>query len=85
LQNISYVGNNPLKYRDPTGHVKETPEQEAMEEGAVGGVSDIMTGKTEAGQRTTIDKNTPSIDSRNDSSATIGVVVLVTKGLGFVI
>jgi hypothetical protein len=33
-----------------------------MEEGAVGGVSDIMTGKTEAGQRTTIDKNTPSID-----------------------
>jgi hypothetical protein len=27
-----YVGNNPLKYRDPTGHVKETPEQEAMEE-----------------------------------------------------
>jgi hypothetical protein len=34
-----YVGNNPLKYRDPTGHVKETPEQEAMEEGAVGGVS----------------------------------------------
>ncbi|VVH67105.1 hypothetical protein BSPLISOX_792 [uncultured Gammaproteobacteria bacterium] len=57
-----YVGNNPLKYRDPTGHVKETPEQEAMEEGAVGGVSDIMTGKTEAGQRTTIDKNTPSID-----------------------
>jgi hypothetical protein len=33
-----YVGNNPLKYIDPTGHVKETPEQEAIEEGAVGGV-----------------------------------------------
>ncbi|VVH54864.1 hypothetical protein BSPCLSOX_343 [uncultured Gammaproteobacteria bacterium] len=62
LNLYAYVGNNPLKYRDPTGHVKETPEQEAMEEGAVGGVSDIMTGKTEAGQRTTIDKNTPSID-----------------------
>jgi hypothetical protein len=25
-----YVGNNPLKYRDPTGHVKETPEQEVL-------------------------------------------------------
>jgi hypothetical protein len=23
-----YVGNNPLEYIDPTGHVKETPEQE---------------------------------------------------------
>jgi hypothetical protein len=43
-----YVGNNPLKYRDPTGHVKETPEQEAMEKGAVGGVSDIMTGLEES-------------------------------------
>jgi hypothetical protein len=40
-----YVDNNPLKYRDPTGHVKETPEQEAMEEGAVGGV---MAEKSEA-------------------------------------
>ena len=57
-----YVGNNPLKYRDPTGHVKETPEQEAMEEGAVGGVSDIMAEKPEAGQHVTIDKNTPLID-----------------------
>jgi hypothetical protein len=37
LNLYAYVGNNPLKYRDPTGHVKETPEQEAMEEGAVGG------------------------------------------------
>ncbi|VVM27430.1 hypothetical protein BSPWISOXPB_10402 [uncultured Gammaproteobacteria bacterium] len=27
-----YVGNNPLKYIDPTGHVKKTPEQEAQEE-----------------------------------------------------
>jgi hypothetical protein len=26
------VGNNPLKYIDPTGHVKKTPEQEAQEE-----------------------------------------------------
>jgi hypothetical protein len=25
------VGNNPLKYIDPTGHVKKTPEQEAKE------------------------------------------------------
>jgi RHS repeat-associated protein len=23
-----YVGNNPLKYIDPTGHVKKTPEQD---------------------------------------------------------
>jgi RHS repeat-associated protein len=23
-----YVSNNPLKYRDPTGHVKKTPKQE---------------------------------------------------------
>jgi hypothetical protein len=58
-----------VEYRDPTGHVKETPEQEAMEEGAVGRVSDIMTGKTEAGQRTTIDKNTPSIDLTQSGSA----------------
>ncbi|CAC9646041.1 insecticidal toxin complex protein [uncultured Gammaproteobacteria bacterium] len=54
-----YVGNNPLKYRDPTGHVKETPEQEAMEEGAVGGV---MAEKSEAEKHTTIGKNIPSID-----------------------
>ena len=36
-----YVGNNPLKYRDPTGHMKKTPEQEAVEEGAIGGVNNI--------------------------------------------
>ncbi|CAC9650939.1 RHS repeat-associated core domain-containing protein, partial [bacterium endosymbiont of Bathymodiolus sp. 5 South] len=30
-----YVGNNPLEYIDPTGHVKETPEQETVEKGAV--------------------------------------------------
>jgi hypothetical protein len=36
-----YVDNNPLKYIDPTGHGKETPEQEAVEEGAVGGVNNI--------------------------------------------
>jgi hypothetical protein len=35
------VGNNPLKYRDPTGHMKKTPEQEAVEEGAVGGINNI--------------------------------------------
>jgi hypothetical protein len=29
------VSNNPLKYRDPTGHVKKTPEQEAMERGFI--------------------------------------------------
>jgi hypothetical protein len=37
------VGANvqSLKYRDPTGHMKKTPEQEAVEEGAVGGVNNI--------------------------------------------
>jgi hypothetical protein len=29
------VSYNPLKYRDPTGHVKKTPEQEAMERGLI--------------------------------------------------
>jgi hypothetical protein len=29
-----YVGNNPLKYKDPTGHVKTKIEQENAEEGA---------------------------------------------------
>ncbi len=57
-----YVGNNPLKYIDPTGHVKETPEQEAIEEGAVGGVSDIIAEKSETEKHTTIDKNISSID-----------------------
>ncbi|CAC9447743.1 insecticidal toxin complex protein [uncultured Gammaproteobacteria bacterium] len=52
-----YVDNNPIKYRDPTGHVKETPEQQAIEEGAVGGVE-----KSEAEKHTTIDKNISSID-----------------------
>jgi hypothetical protein len=34
-----YVGNNPLKYRDPTGHVKTKIEQENAEEGAIGGIN----------------------------------------------
>ncbi|VVH66021.1 hypothetical protein BSPLISOX_2527 [uncultured Gammaproteobacteria bacterium] len=36
-----YVGNNPLEYIDPTGHGKE----EAVEEGAVGGVNNVETEK----------------------------------------
>jgi hypothetical protein len=35
-----------------------------MEEGAVGGVSDIMAEKPEAGQHVTIDKNTPLIEAK---------------------
>jgi hypothetical protein len=35
------VGNNPLKYVDPTGHVKTTSKQKNAEEGAVGGVESI--------------------------------------------
>ncbi|VVH66173.1 hypothetical protein BSPLISOX_597 [uncultured Gammaproteobacteria bacterium] len=31
-----YVRNNPLKYRDPTGHVKTAADQENVEEGVVG-------------------------------------------------
>jgi RHS repeat-associated protein len=38
-----YVGNNPLEYIDPTGHVKETPEQETVEKGAVGEVNNVDT------------------------------------------
>jgi hypothetical protein len=38
-----YVGNNPLEYIDPTGHVKETPEQETVEEGAAGGINNVET------------------------------------------
>ncbi|MBA5248762.1 MAG: RHS repeat-associated core domain-containing protein, partial [Gammaproteobacteria bacterium] len=53
-----YVGNNPLKYTDPTGHVKETPEQEAMEEGAVGGVAETP----DSGKHTAIDKNITPVD-----------------------
>jgi hypothetical protein len=36
-----YVDNNPLKYLDLTGHGKE----EAVEEGAVGGVNNVETEK----------------------------------------
>jgi hypothetical protein len=38
---IKSLGNNPLKYIDPTGHGKE----EAVEEGAVGGVNNVETEK----------------------------------------
>jgi hypothetical protein len=63
--------NNPLKYRDPTGHVKETPEQEAMEEGAVGGV---MAEKPEAEKHTTICKNIPSIDLTQSLARSLRIV-----------
>jgi hypothetical protein len=45
-----YVGNNPLKYRDPTGHVKTKIEQENAEEGAVGGINNIAAIKLDAGE-----------------------------------
>jgi uncharacterized protein RhaS with RHS repeats len=41
LNLYAYVGNNPLKYVDPTGHVKTTSKQKNAEEGAVGGVESI--------------------------------------------
>jgi hypothetical protein len=44
-----YVGNNPLKYRDPTGHVKTKIEQENAEEGAIGGINNIAAIKLEMG------------------------------------
>jgi hypothetical protein len=79
-----------LKYIDPTGHVKETPEQEAIEEGAVGGVSDIIAEKSETEKHTTIDKNMfllhlGFVFTRDNGCATIGVVVFVTEGLGCVV
>ncbi len=42
LNLYAYVGNNPLKYVDPTGHVKTTSKQKNAEEGAVGGVEPIL-------------------------------------------
>ncbi|AYQ56387.1 hypothetical protein MS2017_0654 [Bathymodiolus thermophilus thioautotrophic gill symbiont] len=43
LNLYTYVSNNPLKYIDPTGHVRTIAGQENTEEGAVGGVSNVET------------------------------------------
>jgi hypothetical protein len=63
------------------GHVKETPEQEAMEEGAVGGV---MAEKSEAEKHTTIGKNIPSIDltqmKKAIAPAESGLIHLANQG-----
>lgn len=65
-----YVGNNPLKYTDPTGHVKETPEQEAIEEGAVGGVAE----KPNSEQHTTIEKSIMLVDLSQMKSIKQGIL-----------
>jgi protein associated with RNAse G/E len=54
------VDNNPLKYIDPTGHVKVYPM-----DGGEPHELDVLTS--------------------DEGSTTIGVVVLITEGLGFVV
>jgi hypothetical protein len=36
------VSNNPLKYRDLTGHVKTIAEQKNIEEGAVSRMNNVL-------------------------------------------
>jgi hypothetical protein len=62
-----YVANNPLKYRDPTGHVKFTFKLENAGKKAVelNGLGFVFAG--------------------DDGSATIGVIMLITEGLGVVV
>jgi hypothetical protein len=63
----AYAGSNPLKYIDPTGHVKVHPID--------GGKPHELDVLSHLGLIFTCD----------DGSATIGVVMFITKGLGFVI
>jgi uncharacterized protein RhaS with RHS repeats len=55
-----YVDNNPLKYIDPTGHVKVIPADISLADYEIDVLSPI-------------------------EGTTIGVVVFITEGLGFVI
>jgi hypothetical protein len=59
------VDNNPLKYIDPTGHVKVIPADICV------AVAFLL--------------HLDFVFTCNDGSTTIGVVVFITEGLGFVI
>jgi uncharacterized protein RhaS with RHS repeats len=77
-----YVGNNPLEYIDPTGHGKETPEQEAVEEGAVGGVNNIKSQRP-ASKEHRIDKDVLHNSSKKMAQAQQDIFQLdVFKKLG---
>jgi hypothetical protein len=67
------VGNNPLKYIDPTGHVKVTPVDMGLADYEI----DILS--------PTFLLDFSFVLASNNGSAAIRVVVLITKGLGFVI
>jgi RHS repeat-associated protein len=45
LNLYAYVSNNPLKYRDLTGHVKTIAGQKNIEEGAVSRMNNVLAEK----------------------------------------
>ena len=80
-----YVGNNPLKYRDPTGHVKTKIEQENAEEGAVGGINNIAAIKLDAGEYAKAEESVLSLDLKMERIKAIQQEILhleVFKKLG---
>ena len=80
-----YVGNNPLKYRDPTGHVKTKIEQENAEEGAVGGINNIAAIKLDAGEYAKAEESALSLDLKMERIKAIQQEILqsdIFKKLG---
>jgi hypothetical protein len=73
-----YVDNNPLKYLDLTGHGKE----EAVEEGAVGGVNNVETEKP-APRKYRIDRVALSHDSSKEMRKIQQKIDSVFVALGF--
>jgi hypothetical protein len=80
-----YVGNNPLKYRDPTGHVKTKIEQENAEEGAIGGINNIAAIKLDAGEYVKAEESALSLDLKMERIKAIQQEILqsdIFKKLG---
>jgi hypothetical protein len=73
------VDNNPLKYIDPTGHVKVIPADINLANYEIDILSPIE------GTYQTFLLHLDFVFTCNDGSTTIGVVVFITEGLGFVI